>query len=350
MLGMLFLSDTERIQLKAQHKRERDGKVRDRIKAVLLYDKGWSIGTIAEALFLSEDAIREHITEYKDSKKLKPENGGSTEKLSIEQSVQLEKHLHSHTYLYVKDIIVYVQSTWSITYSVPGMHNWLQRHDFSYKKPALVPGKANEQQQRAWLEEYEKLKQSLPPNETICFIDGVHPTHNVQPAYGWIQKGVRKEIPANSGRSRINISGAVDVINQKVLVQEDQMLNAEATISFFRKIEEAYPEKNKIHVFCDNARYYRNKTVAEYLMTSKVRLHFLPPYSPNLNPIERLWKWMKERVVYNTYYQEFEDFKSAVFGFFATLSTLDADSVLGKDFRSRVRDKFRPISAPVTAF
>jgi len=350
MLGMLFLSDTERIQLKAQHKRERDGKVRDRIKAVLLYDKGWSIGTIAEALFLSEDAIREHITEYKDSKKLKPENGGSTEKLSIEQSIQLEKHLHSHTYLYVKDIIVYVQSTWSITYSVPGMHNWLQRHDFSYKKPALVPGKANEQQQRAWLEEYEKLKQSLPPNETICFIDGVHPTHNVQPAYGWIQKGVRKEIPANSGRSRINISGAVDVINQKVLVQEDQMLNAEATISFFRKIEEAYPEKNKIHVFCDNARYYRNKTVAEYLMTSKVRLHFLPPYSPNLNPIERLWKWMKERVVYNTYYQEFEDFKSAVFGFFATLSTLDADSVLGKDFRSRVRDKFRPISAPVTAF
>ena len=350
MLGMLFLSDTERIQLKAQHKRERDGKVRDRIKAVLLYDKGWSIGTIAEALFLSEDAIREHITEYKDSKKLKPENGGSTEKLSIEQSIQLEKHLHSHTYLYVKDIIVYVQSTWSITYSVPGMHNWLQRHDFSYKKPALVPGKANEQQQRAWLEEYEKLKQSLPPNETICFIDGVHPTHNVQPAYGWIQKGVRKEIPANSGRSRINISGAVDVINQKVLVQEDQMLNAEATISFFRKIEEAYPEKNKIHVFCDNARYYRNKTVAEYLMTSKVRLHFLPPYSPNLNPIERLWKWMKERVVYNTYYQEFEDFKSAVFGFFAALSTLDADSVLGKDFRSRVRDKFRPISAPVTAF
>src|SRR3990170_9120906 len=255
MLSMIFLSDAERAQLKAQHKRERDGKVRDRIKAVLLYDKGWSIGTIAEALFLSEDAIREHITEYKDSKKLKPENGGSTEKLSIEQSVQLEKHLHSHTYLYVKDIIVYVQSTWSITYSVPGMHNWLQRHDFSYKKPALVPGKANEQQQRAWLEEYEKLKQSLPPNETICFIDGVHPTHNVQPAYGWIQKGVRKEIQANTGRSRLNLSGALDVVSHNVVIQEDQTLNAESTIRFFQKIEEAYPCKGKIHIFCDNAPY-----------------------------------------------------------------------------------------------
>ena len=75
-----------RTQLKAQHRRERDKRVCDRIKAVLLCDKGWSIATIAEALLLSEDAIREHITEYRDSKKLKPENGGSTEKLSLKQS------------------------------------------------------------------------------------------------------------------------------------------------------------------------------------------------------------------------------------------------------------------------
>jgi len=278
---------------------------------------------------------------------LKPENGGSVQKLSSEHSDQLVKHLQSHTYLYVKDIIAYVQSTWSVTYSVPGMRNWLQRYGFSYKKPALVPGKANEQQQREWLAQYEKLKQDLPADETICFMDGVHPTHNVQPAYGWIKKGVRKEIPANTGRARINLSGVVDVITHKVLVQEDDMLNAEATIRFFRKLEDAYPTKSKIHLFCDNARYYRNKSVTEHLKTSRIRLHFLPPYSPNLNPIERLWKWMKECVLYNTYYEDFEDFKSAIFGFFATLSTLDAESVLGQTFRSRVRDRFRLIGAPI---
>ncbi len=53
--------------------------------------------------------------------------------------------------------------------------------------------------EREWLAEYEKLKQNLPENETICFMDGVHPTHNVQPTYGWIKKGERKEIPANCG-------------------------------------------------------------------------------------------------------------------------------------------------------
>jgi len=347
MLSMIFLSDDERAQLRAQHKLERDGRIRDRIKAVLLFDKGWSVAAIAEALLLSEDAIRTHVTEYKESKKLKPENGGSVQKLSSEHSDQLVKHLQSHTYLYVKDIIAYVQSTWSVTYSVPGMRNWLQRYGFSYKKPALVPGKANEQQQREWLAQYEKLKQDLPADETICFMDGVHPTHNVQPAYGWIKKGVRKEIPANTGRARVNLSGVVDVITHKVLVQEDDMLNAEATISFLRKLEDAYPTKSKIHLFSDNARYYRNKSVTEYLKTSRIRLHFLPPYSPNLNPIERLWKWMKECVLYNTYYEDFEDFKSAIFGFFATLSTLDAESVLGQTFRSRVRDRFRLIGAPI---
>jgi DNA-binding NarL/FixJ family response regulator len=60
MLGMIFLSDNERAQLKAQHKRERDKRICDRIKAVLLCDKGWSVPAIAEALLLSEDAIREH--------------------------------------------------------------------------------------------------------------------------------------------------------------------------------------------------------------------------------------------------------------------------------------------------
>ena len=346
---MLFLTDEERVQLKTQHKRERDRRICDRIKAILLYDKGWSIPAIAEALLLSEDAIREHIAEYKESKKLKPESGGSTEKLSMEQSEQLEEHLRIHTYLYVKDIIAYVKTTWSVAYSVPGMRNWLQRHEFSYKKPALIPGKANEQQQREWLTEYEKLKQNLPKDETIGFIDGVHPTHNVQLAYGWIKKGVRKEIPANTGRSRLNLSGVVDVIDHKVLVQEDEMLNAEATIRFLRKIEEAYPTKTRIHIFCDNARYYRNKSVTKYLKDSKIQLHFLPPYSPNLNPIERLWKWMKERVLYNTYYSEFEDFRLAVLGFFAVLSTLEAGSILGQDFRSRVRDKFSPIGAPAGA-
>ena len=129
------------------------------------------------------------------------------------------------------------------------------------------------------------MKQNLEKDETICFVDGVHPTHNTKLSCGWIRKGVRKEICSNTGRQRLNLSGAVDLIEGKLHFQEDVMLNAEATISFLQKVEKAYPTKRKVHMFFDNARYYKNKAVIKHLQTSKIEAHFLPPYSPNLNPI-----------------------------------------------------------------
>jgi transposase len=342
-----FLSPEERNSLRSQHKRERDKRVCDRIKAVLLYDEGWTYEKIAHVLLLTHEAVRQHVCDYQNLRKLKPQSGGSSEILTGEQSKLLEKHLQEHTYLYVKDIITYVECTYKVSYTVSGMRCWLRRHDFSYKKPALVPGKANEEQQRIWIAEYEKLKANLPSDEVICFIDGVHPTHNTQAAYGWIKKAERKELCANSGRQRINISGAIDLISRKVYVQESKTLNANSSLTFFQKIEMAYPTKNRIHVFCDNASYYKNKAVMTYLKQSKIQLHFLPPYSPNLNPIERLWKWMRERVMYNTYYEHFETFRSAIIGFLEYVSDLNQESVFGKEFASKVQDKFRPIGAPI---
>lgn len=341
-----FLTNKERLSLQKQHKKERDKRICDRIKAVLLRDKGWTWMQIAEALLLSEEVLRKHIQDYQISKKLKPENGGSKEKLSFEQSQKLIQHLQTHTYLYTKDIVAYVASSHRVVYSIAGMCDWLKRNQFSYKKPSLVPGKANQEIQKAWISHYFQLKQNLKEDETICFVDGVHPTHNTQLSYGWIRKGVRKEISSNTGRQRLNLTGAVDIVEGKLHFQEDEMLNAESTITFLGKIEKAYPTKRRIHMFFDNARYYKNRAVKKHLEGSKIQAHFLPPYSPNLNPIERLWKWMKERVLYNTYYQEFEDFKHAVFGFLESISNLDSQSELGQIFSSRVRDQFRAIGAP----
>ena len=126
------------------------------------------------------------------------------------------------------------------------------------------------------------------------------------------------------------------------------MLNSEATISFLRKIEKSYPNKSKIYLFSDNAKYYKNKAVKEYLKKSKIALNHLPSYSPNLNPIERLWKWMKECVLYNTYYKEFDDFKLAIFGFLETLSKIEPGTAISEVFAKRIRDRFRAIGAPIT--
>jgi transposase len=336
-----FLSQHEREQLKAQHRKERDKRICYRINAILLYDAGWTYQEIANALLLSDEAIRIHIHEYEESRKLKPENGGSVSKLNAQQAEELLRHLQEHTYLFVKDIVAYVKTTFNVAFTIPGMRGWLHQHGFSYKKPAVVPGKANLEAQEQWIKEYNELKARLSAHETICFIDGVHPTHNTRPAYGWIKKGERKEIATNSGRQRLNISGAVDIITKKVLVQQDVALNAHSTIAFFQKIAEAYPEAQIIHVFCDNARYFKNKDVTEHLSQSKIKLHFLPPYSPNLNPIERLWKLTNQEILYNKYYENFTEFKEAVLGFLEKLA--DPPIELAQKLVKRITDSFSAI-------
>lgn len=338
-----FLDPSERERLESQHKYERDGRVRDRIKAVLLYDKGWSYRKIAEALFITPEATRQHTLDYEAIRKLAPENGGSSSKLNKAQEKFLLDHLQDQTYLYAKDIVAFVWEQFEVNYTVSGMTQWLQNHDFSYKKPAVVTGKADKEAQQAWIEFYEELKRSLTENETICFMDGVHPTHNVKPAYGWIQKGKGKEILTNTGRQRVNLSGVIDIISKRVIVREDETLEAESTIRFLKSIEKAYPSKQTVHLFCDNARYYRNKKVQIFLETSKNSMHFLPPYSPNLNPIERLWKLTNERVINNKYYEKFSEFKNSLLEFLGSLS--DPPQNLLNILQTRITDNFRAMGS-----
>ena len=149
-----FLSEEQRDQLRKQHKQERDKRICDRIKAVLLADENWTLEKIAKVLLLSDEAVRKHILDYQISCKLETDNGGSNEKLTAKQVKVLEKHLEKYTYLYIKDIVLYVQSTFKVTYSVSGLRNWLISHRFSYKKPAIVPGKADKEAQEKWICEY----------------------------------------------------------------------------------------------------------------------------------------------------------------------------------------------------
>jgi len=342
-----FLSQKDREDLKAQHKKERDRRVCDRIKAVLLLDEGRSHQEIAHVLLLSDEAIRHHIQDYLSSRKLKPENGGSKGYLNEQHTKDLLEHLENHTYLHAKDIAAYVKTSYGVNFTVSGMTFWLKSHGFSYKKPAVVPGKANREVQEQWIREYEELKNNLSEEEAICFIDGVHPTHNTKLTYGWIKKGQKKEIPTNTGRQRLNISGAIDIISKRVFIREDETLNASSTIEFLKKLETAYPQATCIHTFSDNARYYKNKEVMKYITSSKIEMHFLPPYSPNLNPIERLWKYVYENVLYNRYYEKFSSFRDAILGFLESL--FDPEPEIQKTLSSRITDNFRPIGVPVSS-
>ena len=189
---------------------------------------------------------------------------------------------------------------------------------YVYKKPKLVPGKANAEKQGEFIKRYHELKATKASEDTIYFMDAVHPHHNPIAGYGWIKRGQDREIRSNTGRRRLNINGVIDCVKQHAIVRYDDTINAQSTIALFQQIEAQHPDAGKIHIICDNARYYRSRLVTEYLENSKIQLEFLPPYAPNLNLIERYWKFFKKKVLYGRYYETFDSFKTACDQFFAS--------------------------------
>jgi transposase len=197
----------------------------------------------------------------------------------------------------------------------------LRRLGYVYKKPKLVPGKADAAAQEAFLEDYENLKKNSDEGDVILFMDATHPQHNPVIGNGWIKRGKEHPIKSNTGRRRLNINGAIDIQRMSAEIRFEDTIDAVVTIALLKQIERANPVAKRISIICDNARYYRSKAVAEYLKTSRIKLVFLPPYSPNLNLIERFWKFFKRQVLYNTYYEAFDDYKNACRKFFQELDS-----------------------------
>jgi transposase len=156
-------------------------------------------------------------------------------------------------------------------------------------------------------------------------MDGVHPQHNSQPAYGWFERGVDAELPSNSGRQRVNINGAVNIDTLNVTVDFTHSVNSESVIRLMEQLIENNPDAQTIYIILDNASYYHSKEVEEYRKKlGKIKFLFLPPYSPNLNLIERLWKFLKEKTFYNKYYEKFTDFMQACKDFFKNIKKYKA--------------------------
>ena len=334
----MSLEPAERERLKGLHRGTRDGRVRDRIKVVLAADKGYTHAQIADMLLLSESAVREHLKDYETREgKLAPANGGRVAKLDAGQAAGLVAHLEAVTYLRTSEIAAYVAATYGVQYSVSGMTAWLHAQGFSWKKPAARPGKADAAAQEAWIRHYEQTLNHLGDDETVYFVDAVHPTHAVKLSCGWIRTGTRKEVPSSSGRQRLNLLGACSLHSLTALVREAVTIDGAAVIAFFQHLERETKAPGTIHLFLDNARYFKSREVQAWLQTSRIRLHFLPPYSPNLNPIERLWRFMYQKVLSNQYFEKFSGFKAAIFGFFDKISSYHSE------LQTRLTDNFQRI-------
>ena len=331
----LYLSAEEKAFLEEAHQNCENRKAGDRIKAILLRSEGWTVPEISQALRLHQSTVIRHVEDYK-SGKLKNESGGSSSHLSEEQTQELIAHLEEHTYAHNHQIVLYIKEHYGVTYTVAGLHKWLHRNGFSYKQPKGHPHKADAELQKQFVAEYERLKEEVGTDEPILFMDAVHPTQATKLAYGWIRTGKTKHVGTTASRTRLNIVGAIQLGQiAEAITAQYETINAESIIDFMDKIRFQYDSKT-VHLILDRSGYHRARLVAEKAAEFNIKLHFLPPYSPNLNPIERLWKVMNEKARNNRFFKGAKDFKEAINGFFE-----DILPTIGHTLNGRINDNFQ---------
>ncbi len=330
------LSKEHKAELEKRHRVERDGRIRDRIKAILLSAEGWTGEEIAQALRIHEETVYEHLKDYRIQEKLAPGNGGSQSSLTPAQSEELISHLEANLYATVQDICGYVQETYFVTYSVPGMTKWLHRHEFPYKKPHPVPSKADPVKQGEFIAQYNLLMETTPEDEPIEFGDGVHPTMATKIGRGWIRTGQEKLIKTISSRSRVNYFGSMNLETMSMTVSSHETINSDSMETHFKMLRDKYPHSPWVHLILDQGPYNKSDKTAQSAKTHRIKLHFLPTYSPNLNPIERVWKVMNEHVRNNVVFKSKTDFKEALDNFFYTTWGKIANSL-----KSRINDNFQ---------
>lgn len=316
-----FLTPGQRGMLQEAHYSTKLRKNADRIKTILFLDKGFTYEETAELLLLDAMTIRRYEKEYLEKGidgLLENRYTGSQGLLTKGEEKALKRYLRKHIYSTTKEIIAYVEQKYGKKFSIEGMTHLLHRLNFSYKKTKVVPGRVDLKKQEGFKKEYEAFKQTKKPEDKAYFVDACHPHHNNRPFYGWIYKGEEKAIKTNSGRERVNLNGALNLEDMAITVLSEETINRHSVMRLLLTLEEKQPV-GEIHVYIDNAGYNHHGEIELFLTDhQRIHIHYLPAYSPNLNIIERLWRFFYAKH-HDKYFEKFKDFEQDVLTFFADI-------------------------------
>jgi transposase len=297
----------------------RDGLAEHRLgrraNALILLDQGMSYRQVSKVLLLDADTVRQWRATFEADGVdglAGFHYGGRHAFLTSAQESELKAWVSRTLPRSTRQVGACIESRFGITYnSRSGLVALLHRLGFAHRRPKSVSSKMDPEKQRRFIAFYESLLNGLASDEMMMFADAVHPTYGAQPVGCWAPRDVALAVEQTTGREHVNIHGAIDLETGITCMLEVDAVDADSTIALLETIAGRFPAKRIIHVATDNARCHHARRVREWLKRPgcRIRLHFIPPYCPHLNPIERLWGLMHKQLTHNRCFDSFRAFR-----------------------------------------
>lgn len=301
-------------QLHHERTRHPHPRVRQRMEAVYLKALGLSHKEIGRIVRISQTTLREYLQMYQEGgiEALKEVNFHQPKSDLDDHQDTLRREFDRKPPATIDEAVARIEKVTGLRRSPTQVAEFLKKLGLKRRKVASVPAKADPEQQQAFLDDQltPRLAEAQANQRHLFFVDAAH--FVLQPFLGFLWSLSRLFIKAPSGRQRFNVLGALHATTrQLVTITNTSYINAQSVAALLYQLATSFTDL-PITLVLDNARYQHCRFIKNLAAELHIELLFLPAYSPNLNLIERLWKFVKKQCLYSHYYEKFADFKQAI--------------------------------------
>jgi transposase len=312
------LTPQQRKDIGERRRHAPDRRIYQRLSAVLWSDAGRTREEIAELLGISTRQVGQWLRIFRNKGLVELATlhyQGDPGRLGPAQVQRLKQEIETGVFRNAEQIRTWIEATFGLSYSASGVKDLLRRVGASFHKVSGFFWKADVEEQKKFVRKHRRHKREAGPGTRRYFVDACHPVWGVGLLYScWLLTGQRFYVGVGNGRKRLNILGAYcpddhDYVDLR-LTREN--ITGEQFVKLLEKLLARHPETKKFLLYLDNARYYSKPCVKQWLASHRqFRLVPLPAYSPNLNLIERLWKFLRKKAL-SRWHMTFEAMQGAV--------------------------------------
>ena len=336
-------SEEEIQQLNYERYHHPHPRVQKKMEVLYLKSRGLSHQEICRLCYICKTTLVSYLRQYQQGgierlKQLKYK--GQPSQLN-EQNSTIEAYFQKHPPRTVSEAQAKIKALTGIKRNPTQIRAFLYRLGMRCRKVGFIPGKGSDSKKIEEQEQFRRqqleplLKEAQSGTKAVFFVDAAHFVHRAYLGFIWCF--TRIFLPSPSGRKRFNVLGAINAVTQQVVsVTNETYINAKTVCELLFQLSEL--DLNiPITLVLDNARYQKCQFVKDIAAFLGIELLYLPSYSPHLNLIERLWRFVRNECLYSKYYEDFSSFKSAIANCIAQANTQHKEkleSLLSWNFQS----------------